>query len=186
MSWLVDNASSFYILLAVIAAGLVVPWRFNARVKFLGFALGAVVLIGLIWVLTLFVTSDSKQLEQNVQAMASAIEAGRMDDLFQHVSKDFNYKGLSREGLYVVAQKAMATQRVSSVAITQFRVEEASRADKFAKTRFQVTVRTKDEQTYLFVTEGDFVLEGDAWRLKTMRFKPAMGNQDQEITLPGM
>jgi hypothetical protein len=171
----------------VIAAGLVVAWRFNARVKFLIYAAGVLVVMGLIWVLTLFVTSDSKQLENNVREMASAIEAGRMDDLFQHVSKDFHYKELSREGLYAVAQKAMAARRVNSVAITQFRVDEASRTNKFAKTRFQVTIHSRDmDRPYIFVTEGDFVLEGDAWKLKTMRFKRPLVNQDEEISLPGL
>ena len=33
MDWLVDSANAFYILFVVIAAGLVVAWRFNQRVK---------------------------------------------------------------------------------------------------------------------------------------------------------
>ena len=73
MSWLVDNANSLYILLGAIAAGFVVGWKLNARVKFLGYAAGILVLMGVIWALTLFVVSDSKQLEKNVHAMADAV-----------------------------------------------------------------------------------------------------------------
>ena len=63
MSWLVDNANGLYVWLAVVAAGLVVAWRFNQRVKFLGLAAIPVLLIGLIFLLTRFFVSDSKQLE---------------------------------------------------------------------------------------------------------------------------
>lgn len=185
MSWLVDNAIPLYILLVIIAAGLVVAWRFNQRVKFLALAVIPLVLIGVIFLLTLFVVSDSKQLEMNVNAMADAVVAGKVDDLFAHISKDFNYKGMTREVLYEAARQSIQKNQVREVSIRQFSADISSDR-KAAKTRFRVLARVAGADPRPFITEADFVLEGDQWKLKTMRFFNPMVNQDQEIGIPGL
>jgi hypothetical protein len=182
MSWLVDNANALYVLLAIIAAGLVVAWRFNQRVKFLGLAVIPLLLIGVIYLLTRFVVSDSKQLELNVDAMRKAVVAGNVDDLFTHVSKDFRYKGIDRELMYAGAKLKMAEHKVNDIAIRSFRVEQVSRADRFAKASF--LMRAGAEQDILLRIETDFVLENDQWLLKTMRFYLPQGGD--EIDLPGL
>lgn len=183
MSWLVDNANGIYVLLGILAAGLVVLWRFNGRVKFLGYAAGVLVLLGLFWLLTQFVVTDAKQLESNVRAMGDAIVAGNVDDIFKHVSNDFDYKGMNRNALYEKARAAIASHRVKDVRITQFTVAEVSRVKKFAKTRFRVAASADRE--YPFITEADFVLEGKHWKLKTMRFYDPVRSLE-EVELPGM
>lgn len=186
MSWLVDNANALYVLLVIVAAGLVVAWRFNQRVKFLGLAVFPLLLIGVVLLLTVFVVSDSKQLEMNVNAMADAVVAGNVDDLFKHIAKDFNYKGMTREMLYEAARNSIQKNQIREVRITNFR-PEVSRSEKTAKTRFHVSAwATGAEQPKMFVTEADFVLDGEQWKLKTMRFYPPIGNQDQEIGIPGL
>ena len=187
MGWLADNATKLYILLAIIAAGFVVAWRFSGRNKQLLGALGAILILGLIFLLAQFATSDSKILEANVKAMADAVVDGKPDDLFKHISADFHYKTMTRDMLYAGAQREIRARRVSDIRISQFHVEEVSRAKNRAQTRFQVTIQAQEARgPYMFVTEADFVLEGNDWKLKTMRFKPAIGNQDQEIELPGL
>jgi hypothetical protein len=182
MSWLVDNANALYILGLIIAAALVVTWRFNQRAKFLGLAVIPLLVMGLIFLLTRFVISDSKQLEINVHAMADAVVAGKVDELFKHVSKDFRYKHFDRELLYAAAKLNVAEHRVRGIAIRSFRVEEVSRANRFAKTSF--LMRAEAEKEILFRVETDFVLENDQWLLKTMRVYPPQGGD--EIDLPGL
>ncbi len=184
MSWFVDNANALYVLLGIVAAGLLAMCWLNKRVKFLGYAAGVVVLIGLVWLMTQFGNSDAKQLETNVNAMADAVVAGKVDELFKHVSKDFNYKGMSREILNVAAQREMRAGRVKGLRISSFRVEEVSRANKSATTSFLVRV-TGDGEGF-FRTQADFVLEGDQWKLKSMRFYNPAVEQDKEIDLPGI
>jgi hypothetical protein len=182
MSWLIDNATGIYLLLLVIAAGFVVAWRFNQRVKFLGFAAMALVVLGLFWLMTRFVTTDAKQIENNVRAMAQAVEAGKMDDLFKHVSNDFAYKGMTREMLYQAARKSIEGNKVREVRITRFEVEEISHAKKLAKVRFGVTAfAAAMDQPFPFVTRAEFALEGDQWKLKTMRFFKTFVNTDEEL-----
>jgi hypothetical protein len=184
MSWLVDNANALYVLSAIMSASLIVAWRFNQRVKFLGLAVIPLLVIGLIFLLTLVVVSDSKQLEMNVNAMAEAVVAGKVDDVFKHVSKDFRWKGIDRELMYAGVKKSIEGHKINGVRISSFRIEEVSRATKLAKTSFLVTAKADSE--IMFRTEADFVLEGDEWKLKTMRFYRPVGGQDQEIDLPGL
>src|SRR5689334_260435 len=100
MFWLVDNAGSLYVALGIAAAGCVVAWRFTARVKYLGYALGILFLLGVLWSLTLLVVTDRGQLRNNVLAMRDAVVAGKPDDLFKHISADFDYRGVKRDTLF--------------------------------------------------------------------------------------
>src|SRR4051794_31625138 len=98
MSWLIDNANTIYLLLGIVAAGLVIAWKMNQRVRFLGYAAGVLVLIALVWLLTQFTApTDRKQLEDNVNAMSQAIIDGKTDELFKHISRDFRYKDMTRD-----------------------------------------------------------------------------------------
>src|SRR5438094_9394520 len=101
MAWFVDNANTLYVLFGLIAAAFLIMWRsYQWRKEFLGYAAGALAIMGVIWLLTLFVPTDRKQLESNVHAMANAVVAGKVDDLFKHISKDFNYHEMTRDKLY--------------------------------------------------------------------------------------
>jgi hypothetical protein len=186
MSWLVDNATTVLIILGIIAAGFILGWRFNGRVKLLGFAVGVLALMGLVFVLTLFVPTDKKQIRASVDAMSDAVVAGRTDDLFKHISKDFAYKSITRDILYEAARKTITAHRIKAINITGFEDEEISRATGTAKVRFKVTAFDESDTPRPFVTRAEFVLEGDQWKLKTMRFYKAFVNTNEEIHLPGI
>jgi len=184
MSWLVDNTNTICILLGLIAAALVVTWRFNQRVKFLGYAAGVLVLLALFWLVTRFIDTDGKHLEANVHAMAKAVMDGKVDDLFKYISNDFAYKEMTRGMLYEASRKSIEGHRVTDLRVTKFRVEQLSRETKFAKTSFLISGSAGDFN-FLYRVETDFILEADVWKLKTMRFYNPVVNQDQEIRLPG-
>lgn len=187
MNWLVQNAGVLYTLLAIVAAGFVVAWRFNQRAAYLGYAAATLGVLAALWLAIRFIPSDRRQIENNVHAMTDAIVAGKVDDLFKHVASDFNYKGLSRTGLYEVARQSMQANRVREIRITAFSIEEVSHTTKSAKARFRVSVWADDyEQPFVFVTQADFKLDGSAWKLKTMRFYNPFVDQDKEIDLPGI
>jgi hypothetical protein len=186
MSWLADNVTAIYVLLAIITAGLVFIWRSNQQLKFLFYAAGVLALLAIVWLAVRYVPTDRHQLEGNVRAMADAVVDGKVNELLKHVSKDFNYKGMTREKLSVLAQQSVRTNRVREVRISGFSVDELSRVNKVAKTSFLVTVWGDKNDQFLFRTQADFVLEGEQWRLVTMRFYPVIGGQDQEIDLSGI
>lgn len=186
MSWIVDNAIVLYVLFGVVAVGLLLVWRNNRQTKYLGFTAGAVVLVGLVWLATHYYVSDKKQLENNVNAMADAVQAGKVDELFKYISKDFDHKGITREKLYEEARQSIQRNQIKSVHISNFNVDEVSRSQRTAKTRFRVSASGAGERTFIFVTQADFVLEGDQWKLKAVRFYNPLVNQDQEIGVPGL
>jgi hypothetical protein len=187
MSWLVDNANALYVLLAIGAAGFVTFGWLNRRVRYLAYGLGPIALIGLVWLLTRVFISDSKQLELNVDAIARAVVAGRTDDLLTHVSNDFRYKRLTRADLKTLARSATEDYEVNAVRIRKFNVDDLSREKKLAKTSFRVSAWSAgNDQPYMFNVEADFVLEGDQWKLQTMRFYNPFVNQDQELDLPDL
>jgi hypothetical protein len=187
MSWLIDRASTLYVLLGLVAIGFVVAFWFNRRVKFLGYAAGVVGLIVLVWLLTLLVPTDRKQIESNVRAMADAVVKGNVDDLFKHIADDFRYKGRDRKEIYERTQNAIKLHKISSVNISSFEMEgEPSRSTKSAKASFLVTAYAQGlDQPFMFRTKADFVLDGEHWKMKGMAFFKAIGDKDQEIDLPG-
>ena len=140
--------------------------------------------MALIFLLSHFVVTDSKQLELNVNAMRDAVVAGNVDELFTHVSKDFRYKGIDRDLMYAAVKRAMGDHRVNGVRISSFHVDEVSRANKFARTSFLLTADADKE--IMLRTEADFVLEGEQWKLQTMRFYRPIGGMNEEIELPGL
>ena len=182
MSWVVDYANALYVLLGIVAVGLLFIWRNSRQTKYLGYTGGVLILIGLVWLATQFIDSDSKQLESNVHAMADAVVAGKVDDLFKHISKDFIWKGIDRDKMYAGVKLAIGQHKITHVRISTFRVEEVSRSQKFAKTSFLVKAAANEE--ILLRTEADFGLEGEEWKLKTLRFFGPAGGQ--EIDLPGL
>ena len=185
MSWLVDNVNALYVLLIITSAGLVVAWRFNQRVKFLALAGLPLLIMVVLYLLTKVWITDRAQLEQNVREMATAVQKGNVDDLFKHISKDFNYRGQTRESLYELARRSVNRNQISGVSISSFQVLEISRDKKLAKTRFRVRASGSAGEQF-FMTEADFVLEGDRWMLKTTRFYNPIADQDQEIGVPGL
>ena len=74
--WLVDHATVCYLLLDLAALVLVAIFWSNRRVAYLLAAGGALGLIALVWLLTIIVITDRKQLYLNVQAMARGVEEG--------------------------------------------------------------------------------------------------------------
>ena len=180
MSWLLDNANYLHILFAAIGVGCLAIWRFNSRVKYLAYAVAALAAIVILWLLSVNIMTDRQQLEANVNAMARAVENKNLGGLFKHISNDFRYHSKTREMLYDAAQKHIKEHDVKNIRINRFNAE-ISREKKFARTGFIVVASS--EREFLLRIEADFVLEGDQWKLKTLRFYRI--GHDEEINIFG-
>ena len=95
------------------------------------------------------------------------------------------HKGMTRDQLYAAARKSIEGHKVADLRVKGFKVLKLSRSNKFAKTTFMISGSAADAN-FLYRVETEFVLQGDAWKLKTMRFYNPLVNQDQEIALPGI
>jgi len=180
MSWFVDNANIVYILLGLAALGFAAAGWITRRVKFFAIALVPVLLIALFWLLTQFVATDRQQIQTHVVDMANAVVAGDAPGLFKHVARDFNYKGMTREQLAKLLTATAAMHKITEVKIWEFEVVELSRAKRSAKTHFKATVFDREATLAVVFCIGDFVLEDEQWKLKTIDFRNA-ANPDQPM-----
>lgn len=178
MSWLIDNANTFHILLAILGVACLAIWRFNSRVKYLAFAVGALAGMVFLWLLSVNVKTDRQQLEDAVNEMARGVENKQLDRVFKHISNDFRYGGNTREMLYNTAQSRIKEHEVKDIRINRFQAE-IDREKKHARTGFFVSASA--DRLILFRAEADFQLDGDSWKMKTIRFYL----KDQEIDITG-
>ncbi len=185
MNWLVDNASGIYILIGMCAAGLATLAWLNRQTRFVYYTLGVLGFLGVLWLIANYIPSDRRQIEENVHAMKDALVARKPEELMKHISEDFRYRKAKRDQLADHAQGLAHGHRIRSVRIYKFVVDELSRDKKFAKTRFRVTAWPHgSDQPFIFSVQAEFVLEGEQWLLKTVRFYQAFFDEEREVDLP--
>src|SRR5689334_16404862 len=122
MSWLIDNASIWYVLLGIIALGFGTAWWLRRTKQYL-VGLGiTVAVIGLLWLLTQLVLTDRKQIETSIHAMADAAVAGKADVLLNHFSSDFTLHGKKGRDLADAAILGARQHKLSDIVIRNFTV----------------------------------------------------------------
>ena len=182
LAWLVDNANLVYVALGMIVLALGVSWWLDRRVRTLIIAAGVAALIALFWLLTLIVPTDRKQIEANLWAMTRAVIDKKPDDLVKHWTGDFSVKDLSRRELAKAVTQASERFKVGEISLWEFDVKKLT--DTEAEIWFRCAAKSNDGGAFLALCKADFVKEGEAWKLKRIRFFNAVANTDQEISLP--
>ncbi len=183
MHWLVDNPGALYLALAIAAVAFLVAFRLRGRALHLGLALGCLALIGLFWLLSQWIMTDRKQITSNVRSMAAAVVNADREQLFRYVAPDFQFQTMNRDDLYRVVENGVKQHQVKDVYVSQIEVEELSRPERRAKVNFLARVDSADGQR-LFLLKTDFTLDGDVWKIKTMKLYNPLVNQDQPINIP--
>jgi hypothetical protein len=181
MHWLIDNPGIVYFTLGIVAVGFLIAFRLRGRVLHLGGAASCLALMGLFWLLTLWIVTDRKQITANVRAMAEAVVAGDVDRLFKFVARDFRYKTMERDDLYRSVQMTIKQYKIKEIYVWEFEFENVSRAQGRAKVNFNARVDGQGG-TGLFLVKSDFTLEGDLWKMKGLHVTP-INNVDQEIDI---
>lgn len=176
LEWLVDHAVGVYVVLGLVALGLLVAlWVTRKR----GYALGLVVVLALaafFGLLTLFVPTDRTRVIGAVQAMEAGVKAQNADRVFAHVSDQFRLGGLDKATFrHFVEQVFSHPGQVDEIHAWDFDNLQVNRAGKVATLEFKVKPKgqmTGDAAYYLI--KAVFVLDpDDRWRLKTFEaFNP--------------
>jgi hypothetical protein len=183
MSWVVDNANTWYVLLGIVAIGFGAAFWLHRRPKYLLGVAAAVGLIALVWLLTRLVVTDRKQLELNVNAMADAVVEGKADVLLKHWAKDFEFQNQKGEKLAEAVVLGAKRYKVREIVISSFNVEELT--DQTARVYFLVTVHHPGEETfYPLACRGSFIKENRQWKLRDVQFFNPVVNQKQPIPIP--
>jgi hypothetical protein len=183
MSWVVDNANTWYVLFGMIAIGFGAAWWLHRRPKYLLGVAAAVGLIALVWLLTRLVVTDRQQLKLDVGAMADAVVEEKAGSLLKHWAKDFEFQGRKRDELAQAVVKGAKLYGVRDIVISSFDVEELT--DRAARVYFLATVHHRaEERPYPIACRGSFIREDGQWKLKEVLFFNPLVNQKQPIPLP--
>jgi hypothetical protein len=181
MSWFVDNANLWYVLLGMVALGFGTAWWLRRKTKYLLGTIVAVGVIFLLWLLTRLIVTDRQQLELDVRAMAAAVLASKSDVLLKHLANDFEFQGLKRQDIGDHAGQVAKRYRISDIVISAFDVEELK--ERSATVYFRATIHGPDGP-HMLGCRVFFVKENDQWRVKEVGVYNPLVNQNQPITVP--
>ena len=184
MSWLVDNATTWFLLLGIAFLGFAAAWWSNRRRNLLigaGVALG---LLALLWILTQLVVTDRRKIEIAIRAMAEAVVNGRADILDKHLASDFIYHGSRRQDAIDGILRAAKVYQVREVRIFNFEVLDQQ--ERTIRVFFRAAAHgPRDDRSFPPVAcRALFVKDGEHWRMKEARFYNPLVNQDQEMVIP--
>ena len=185
-SWLADDPTLVYMILAALAMILGVAWWRTKQGKlFLG-AIGAILLIGVVWLIGHYTMTDAKRIQRVVEEMAAALQRHDLNGVFVHTSRDFSYHGITRERAREQLEGILRRRDVTEVVVWDFNPESISREQRSATMAFLVKPRGNwGNGAEHYLCRAEFVLEDGQWRMRTFRIFNPFANTHEEITVPG-
>jgi hypothetical protein len=170
--WLVDNANLVLLLLVLAALVLGVGWWLTRRGAFVLGLAGVLALAVLVWVLSLLVVTDRKQLVRIVEDVAQKINTKDLAGAFRHfadeVELDINDLKVKRprKKLEEMAEDNFKRWKIAGVVVWDVDVEKVERPD--AVVRFYV--RAQDQPGTYARCEAKCRLTGERdWRVTALK-----------------
>jgi ketosteroid isomerase-like protein len=190
MLWLIENATTVYLLLATLAILLLVAyWKTRERRLLYGVAgtVGVAVLVGL---LRLFFggLSDQLQIENSLEAMRQAVRNRDADELFKHMAADFRFGGMDRRTFRGLVERALQSGGVTDVQYRDLEHAQVTRGPAPGKGSATIEFSVKPEgglnsQRLHAFCKATFVLEADGkWRLQTFEVRDPVTNQPLDVS----
>jgi hypothetical protein len=185
-SWLIDDPTFVYMILAALAVILGVAWWRTKQGKLLIAALVAIALIGGVWLLSHYAVTDAKRIQHAVEAMAAAMQRHDVNTIVSHTSRDFDYHGTRREPARQSLQDIMMRGDVTEVVVWDFEAENISRAEGSASMLFMVKPKGNWNSGAHYLCRARFVLEDGEWRMQTFAIFNPFVDTNKEIIVPGL
>jgi hypothetical protein len=183
VSWLVDHSALGYLFLGILVLVMACLWWINRKRHYLLGLMGAIGLVAVLWLLTLFVVTDRAQIVHGVQAMAQAIEQRNLDHFFKHVSSSFDHQGMNAQQFRGYVESQLQRYKVTSFSVSKIAAYDVSRQSGKGNADFWISLEGNWEgQVLPLRCETLFVLEANEWRLKGFRL--FVSNTTQEFRLP--
>jgi hypothetical protein len=183
LSWLVDHSALGYLFLGILVLVMACLWWINRKRQYLLGLIGAIGLVVVLWLLTLFVVTDRAQIVHSVQAMAQAIEQRNLDQFFKHVSSSFDHQGMNAQQFRGYVESQLQRYKVTSFSVSKIAAYDVSRQAGKGNADFWISLEGNWEGEVLPLRcETLFVLEANEWRLKGFRL--FVSNTTQEFRLP--
>jgi hypothetical protein len=188
LSFLIDNSTLIYILLAIASLALVLLWYRTKHARYLIGAAPILCLIAAMWAVDHFVDTDTKQIIRAVEAMRAGVQNRNIDQIFEHLSPDFHYGSHNFSKFRSWAEGVMRDGHVEDVIVWDFEPGPISREKRTAQIAFKVKARGDwpgSEAPY--ICRAEFVLDRDGqWRLRGFQVFNSYVNTTQPIDIPGL
>ncbi|MGE3807104.1 MAG: hypothetical protein AB7K24_20770 [Gemmataceae bacterium] len=180
--WLVEDPSTVYLILALIALGLVATWFFTKLAKYL-LAVAVVGLVALgVMLIDYLIVSTHERIENHLVYMAEKAAVPDLDEVFKFVARDFDYGGMNRERFRGHAQGRLHGYKIDEMVLWDFRPEGIK--DGVAIITFNAKVKGDwSRGAEFFFVRAQFVKEDGDWKMKGFRLYDPM-HESNEITLP--
>jgi hypothetical protein len=185
--WLIDDAAPIYLVLGVVAIGLLVA-LWVTRKRHWAFALGGVVVLGLlVFLLTLLFPTDQSKILGSIHEMRAAVQRHDADGVMKHIAKDFQFQGVDRSRFQSSVQHVLRERVVDDVNVWEFDEIKIDRPNKTASLAFKAKPSPpqsgKEVEHYLI--RATFVLDADdQWRMKTFQVFNPFVETDKPMTVP--
>jgi hypothetical protein len=177
--WLADNANVVLLVLVLVAVALGVHFWLTRRGASLIGLVGVVALMVLVWVLSVVVVTDRKQLVRTVDDVVLRINKQDLPGAFTHFADevqlviDGRSKQLTRGEVLGLARIAFQKGRIEGLVVWDVEVEKVERPH--ATVSFYV--RPTNEQGYARCV-AQCVLQGEKdWRVQTLKIDMPPGGR---------
>jgi hypothetical protein len=182
LSWLSDHAGLLYFLLGLAAVALACCWWLTRQRKYL---LGVAVVTSLavlVWAVTLWVVTDSQQIQRTITAMAAAIGDNKPEEVVKHLASDFTYGSYTKQSAERDIRAAIQRFGLQEVRVKDVTITKLSRPDGKAEAEFRVWVfSSMAESGVPYWCKAEMVLEDQSWRLRRIRFFKGFVDTNQEV-----
>ena len=186
--FLADPSFTLYVVLGAMVVVLgAIALRRQKRADLITFGVGAAVLLA-VFLIDRAVESPREHVVRKLQEMEASSQAKKYDDVFKHVSDQFQYRSLDKAGLRSRATMAEVHFPEGVRIWNLTRNNHKVTADGAIEQEFDVQPVNNPQFRYQCV--GVFKKEADGeWRLVTFRLYPVVGGDAsgrQEVTPPGL
>jgi ketosteroid isomerase-like protein len=206
-SWLVDDPTTVYLVLGLLALVLGVVWWMNRGEDFgkkkldwvrgliarrltlnqccaMGLTLIGVLALAVL-LLGFFVDTDQKRIQRAIREMSDGVKERNVDKIFSHISNQFSLAGRTKESFRPMVERHIEHGDITEVAAWGF--EEAKFSEDKKEATIEFLIRPKGNMTQAWYRcLATFVRDPDGqWRLRTFSvFEPQIDPASRRSIYP--
>jgi hypothetical protein len=192
--WLFEGQLTVYAVLAAALIFVLVLWKQTPRRSYLIGGVALAMLLGLYFLLDVFVQTDKEQITHAVREMSAGVESHNVDRIFSQVSDTYNRHGLTKSEFRQASARIIEGGMVERLAVWGWEFEpdyrkKESASDKretLAHVRFMAKPEGANGQS-IYLVDAIMHLDVDGkWRLQSWEVFDPFHDGTTPVTVPQM